>query len=380
MKVICEKEVLSEGLDKVSSVTSTSRSALPVLSNFLFATDKDSGKIKLSSTDLETAVQCYIKAEIIEEGAITIPTKRFFDIVKEIQNNKESTKIEITSDETNKINIKSHNSHFDLTGISKTEYPEIPSFPKENNFSISKDTLIKMLKKTVFSTSKDTQRYVLNGVCFVFSDDGKFEIAATDARRLAYIWTSIPSVNVKSKFIVPTKAVNEIIRLFPIDSVDENINIGLSDNHIAFEIGDITLTSTLIDGAFPNYEQIIPKDPEFKIKLNVESTLAAVRLASLLTGEKITVDKVSMVVFTFSDNNLNISAKTAGIGEGEVNIEVEYKNAPIEIKLNPDFVKEILQNCGEEFIYFEFTNTTMPIVFTPEKNKCYICIVMPMRA
>ncbi|MDR2860542.1 MAG: DNA polymerase III subunit beta [Elusimicrobiota bacterium] len=373
MKVICTKEILIKGIQTVSPVAA-SKTALPVLSNFLFETKGD--KIKLSATDLEIAVQCHIKGEILEEGSITIPAKRFADIIKELPQDAE---IEIKADEvSNQINIKSGKSKFNLMGISVTEYPKIPDFPKENNFSISKDIFIDMLKKTVFAVSKDSQRFVLTGVYFVI-ENGTLKMAATDGRRLAYIMTEGIDAKVKNKAIVPSRAISDIIRLFSSDIKDETIKVGLSENRCAVEIDDITFLSTLVEGIFPNYEQVIPKKSDISVRINVKETLAAVRQMSLLTGDKMTADRSSCVKFAFDKNILKVSASTAGVGSGETEMEIEYNNEATEISFNPTFVKEVLQNIDTEWAIFEFSNSINPSTLTPENNKNYLCVVMPMR-
>jgi DNA polymerase-3 subunit beta len=375
MKVICGKDELNRGIQIISPISS-SKSTLPVLSNFLFETEN--GKIKLSSTDLEIAVKCYIKAEILEEGSITIPAKRFADIIKELSSENE---IEIRSDETNQININSGKSKFNLMGISKSEYPVIPNFPDENNFTIKRELFTSMLKKTIFAASKDAQRYVLNGVYFIL-EDNILKMVSTDGRRLAYITAKEMqgiSHKTKIKVIVPTKAIADILRLLSSDIKADNIKIGIAGNQIALEIEDITFLSTLIEGAFPNYEQVIPKTSDIKVKLNVKDTLVAVKQMALLTADKVSSDRASAVKFYFNSNILRISASTAGLGSGEVELEIDYKATPTEINFNPNFVKEVLQNMDEESIIFEFKNSINPATIVPEKDKSYLCVVMPMR-
>jgi DNA polymerase-3 subunit beta len=372
MRVICGKDELIRGIQIISPAIQ-SKNTLPALSNFLFETERN--KIKLSSTDLEVAVQCYIKGEITEDGGITIPSKRFTDIVKELFVGDE---IEIKADETNQINIKSGKSKFNLMGISKTEYPVIPELPEKNNFIIKRKMFASMLKKTVFATSRDSQRYVLNGVYFILRD-GKLEMVATDGRRLAYVKTNITQVETKGKAIVPTKAVNDILRLLSSDINSENVKIGIADNRISAEIDDITLLSTLVEGTFPNYEQVIPKKSDLKIKLNVKNALTAVKQMALLTDNRLSSDRSAAVKFYFSQDLLKISASSAGIGSGETELEIEYKNDPAEINFNPDFIKEILQSIDEDSAIFEFSNSLNPAVIFPETDKNYLCVVMPMR-
>ena len=372
MNVICGKDELLRGI-QIVSFTGSPRSTLPVLSNFSFETKGD--KIKLSSTDLEIAIECYIKGEIIEEGGVTIPMKKFLDIVKELPVDKE---IEIRADETSHINITSGKSKFNLMGISKLEYPVIPIFSRENCFTIEKEIFTQMLRKTIFSVSKDLQRYVLNGVYFVIMNN-KFSMVATDGRRLAYIENNSIKETTNGRAIVPTKAVNDILRLLSSDTKSKNIKISITTNQIAIEIDDIVFLSILIDGTFPSYKQVIPKNSKLKIKLNSKDTLAAVKQMAILTENRLSSDISSSVKFYFDADVLKISASTAGIGFGEVELEVEYKDKPSEINFNPNFVKEVLQNIDEDFAIFEFSDSLNPVLIYPEKNKDYLYVIMPMR-
>jgi DNA polymerase-3 subunit beta len=375
MRVICEKEELNKGIQTITIITS-SKSTLPILSNFLFETEK--GKIKLSSTNLEIVVKCYIKGEILEEGGITIPAKRFSDIIKELLSENE---IDIKADETNQINITSGKSKFNIMGIQKNEYPVIPDFPSENNFTIKKELFASILKKTVFAASKDAQRYVLNGVYFIL-EENSLKMVATDGRRLAYVTTNeIKGIKpqTKIKAIVPTKAIIDILKLLSSDIEAEDIKIGITGNQIALKIEDIIFLSTFIEGIFPNYEQVIPKTSEVNVKLNVKNTLSAVKQMALLTADKVSLDKSSAVKFYFNSNVLKISASTAGLGFGEVEMEIDYKSEPIEINFNPNFIKEVLQNIDEKSIIFEFKNSLKPATIVPEKDKNYLYVVMPMR-
>ncbi len=372
MKVICAKDELIKGMQIVQPVIS-SKITLPVLSNFLFETEQD--KIKLSATDLEIGVTCYIKAEIIEEGAITIPAKRFSDIVKEVA----ECNIEIRADETNQINIKANKSKFSIMGIEKKEYPALPLFDKENIFTIKKQVLNSMLKKTIFAVSKDSQRYVLNGVYFNV-EDGIIKAVSTDGRRLSYISMEGVGKEIKGKVIIPTKAVLDILRLVSSNDKIEDVQICLSDNLMTIMIGDITFQTKLIEGVFPNYEQVIPKKTMSKIKLNVANTMSAVKQMALLTGDKLVADRASSIKFSFEKNKMIVSANTVGLGSGEVEVEAEYSGEIFDINFNPNYIKDILQNVDDENIYFSYTTSQNPVVITPEKDKNYLCVVMPMRS
>jgi DNA polymerase-3 subunit beta len=374
MKLICEKEELLKGLNMAYPAIST-KGTVPVISNFLLSAENE--KVKILATDLEISIQSYARAEIVEEGAITIPAKKLVDIVKEFQSEKE---IDIRTDEGNKIVLRCGKSRFILNGLPKEDFPKIPNFPKENSIAIKNSMLIDMFKKTVFAASKDSQRYILNGVYCVLSND-KIEMAATDGRRLSYIWTTDSKISAKenSKIIIPTKSVNEITKILSSNVKSESCEIGFNDNYLSVKVDDMVFSSSLIEGIFPNYEQVIPKDTDFKVRLNSADTLAATRQMALLTDNRSVADRASAVKFSFFEDKLTISAAAAGVGDGETELDIEYREKKCEISFNPDFIKEILQNTDKEFMNFYFSDSMKPAILKPEPEQNYLCVVMPMR-
>ena len=367
MKVLCEKDELLRGTQIVQSVVSA-RSTLPILSNFLF--EAEGQIIKLSSNDLEVGVCCYIKGEISKEGSITIPAKRFGDIIRELSDTKQ---IEIRADETNQISIRCGKSHFILMGLPKSEYPVLPDFPEEKTFKIQKSLLKSMLRRTAFAVSTDETRYVLNGV-YLIAENGSLKFVSTDGRRLAYISRDCIDKKFSHRAIIPTKSVNEVQKILGAEEKESEVRIGVTENQIAFQIDNITILSRLIEGAFPNYEQVIPKKHETQIKVNVKETLSAVRQMSLLTS-----DKASAVKFLFGKNVLRITAQAQGLGSGESEIDIEHSGANLEIAFNPGFLIDILKNTDDEFVHFELTNSLNPALLSPMNDKNYLCVVMPMR-
>lgn len=367
MKVICGKEELLRGTQIVQTVVSP-RSTLPILSNFLFEAENE--KIKLSSTDLEVGVSCYISGEIVKEGSITIPAKRFGDIIRELP---EGNEIEIRADETNQISVKSGKSQFLIMGLPKSDYPVLPLFPEDKIFSIPQTQLKAMLRRTSFAVSTDETRYVLNGV-YLIAEEGELKLIATDGRRLAY--TARKNIDKKASYraIIPTKAVNEVGRILSAQEGEGDAVVGITENQVAFKIGSITILTRLIEGTFPNYEQVIPKKHERQIKLRTKETLSAVKQTSLLTS-----DKTSTIKFTFGKNILRVSASTQGFGSGEVEMEIDHPGSTLEISFNPAFLIDVLKNVDEDEILLGLTNSLTPALIQPLNDKDYLCVVMPVR-
>jgi DNA polymerase-3 subunit beta len=367
MKVICGKEELTKGTQIVQTVVSP-RSTLPILSNFLFETEGT--VIKLSSTDLEVGVTCFIKGEIVQEGNITIPAKRFSDIIKELPS--DST-VEIRVDDSNQITIKSGKSRFTLMGLPKSDYPVLPKFPEDKTFKVQKSILKTLLRSTIFAVSTDETRYVLNGL-YLTAANGTIRFVSTDGRRLALMSRDVVDKKLQYGAIIPTKAINEVQRIITSDDKDDEVNIGITENQIAFQVGTVTIISRLIEGTFPNYDQVIPKKHEIQVKLGVKETLSAVRQMALLA-----TDKAASVKFFFGKNMLRVSASAQGLGSGEVEMDIEYSGGNLEIAFNPTFLIDILKNVDDTHVIFNLTNSLNPVLVTPVNDKNYLCVVMPMR-
>jgi DNA polymerase-3 subunit beta len=367
MKIICAKEELVKGTQIVQAVVSP-RSTLPILANFLIETEED--KIKLSATDLEVGVVCYIKGEVVKEGSSTIPAKRFSDVVKELA---DGSDIEIKSDESSQINVRSGKSHFVIMGLPKVDYPVLPSFPEEDIFEVSNQTLKMMIKSTAFAVSTDETRYTLNGVNIEI-EKGLIKAVATDGRRLAFISREIPDKKVHKKAIIPTKAINEIQRLLAQGKETDQIRIGVTENQVSFRLDGITVMSRLIEGNFPSYEQVIPKKYEAQIKLKTKETLSLVRQMALLVS-----DKTAIVKFLFGKNVLRISTTAQGLGSGEAEEDIEYSGPNLEIAFNPNFLIDILKNVEDSDVFIELTSPLNPAVIRPVKDKEYVYVIMPMR-
>lgn len=367
MKVICGKEELTRGTQIVQSVI-TPRSTLPILANFLFETEGN--QIKMSSTDLEVGVICFIKGEVAEEGSITIPAKRFSELIRELP---ADATVDIRVDAAHQITIKSGKSRFTLMGLPKADYPVLPKFPEEKTFTIQKAVLKTLLRSTVFAVSNDETRYVLNGV-YLTTANGTIRFVSTDGRRLALMSRDCVDKKIQYGAIIPTKAINEVQRIIAADDSDGEVKIGITENQIAFQLGAVTIISRLIEGTFPNYDQVIPKKHEVQVQLSVKETLSAVRQMTPLAD-----DKSSTVRFFFGKNILRVSASAQGLGSGESEMDIDYSGGNIEIAFNPTFLIDILKNIDDTHVLFNLTNALNPALITPVKDKNYLCVVMPMR-
>lgn len=365
MHVNCNREDLLKGLQIIQSVVAT-KSTLPVLTNLLIETEKE--RIKIVGTDLEVGMKCNIKADVVKEGGVTIPARKLIEIVREAP----LSEIEIISEEGSKVTVKSGNYLARLMGIPKEEYPSLPEFKESSTLSIHTDVMAEMIRKTIFSVSTDETRYVLCGIYFI-CDKKTIKMVSTDGRRLSYIEKEADSSKIKDKnLIIPTKAINELNKI--ISQISGTIKIGIGDNQIGFKLESILLISRLIEGTYPNYDQVIPKNSEIKLKLNREKFLNSTKRVAVLTS-----DKSSSIRYTLKDNNMTITANTQGLGEAKDELPVDFNHEEIAIAYNPNYIIDVLKNIDSEEVYLEITNSLNPGLIRPADNSNYLAVIMPMR-
>ena len=364
MRISVEKEDLVKGIQTVQNAVSV-RGSLPILANILLET-KDN-QLCLTATDLDIAISCFVPAEIQEKGAITVPAKRFGDVIKELWSDN-SIKLQLIKNNTLQIEIKK--TYFKIPGLPKDDFPQIPLFSNEKNAIIlPQKTLNEMLKMTQFAMSRDEARYVLNGTLFSF-DKKQARLVATDGRRLAMIEREMEKPSpIKKSVIIPTKTIHELAR----NLQDQGeIYILFKENQIQFQINQTYITSRLIEGEFPNYEQVIPQKTKEQLLLNTKDFLSATRRASIFTNQESQSIKISL-----DKNRMIISKNTPDVGEAYEEIELDYKGGGLVIGFNPNYLIEVLKTIPDEKVRFEMIDPEKPGVIKAENNYTYI--VLPMQ-
>ena len=280
MQIVCSKPELIKGISIVQSAVST-KSTLPVLSNILLETSTN--QLKLAATDLEVGVRSVIKAEIVKDGAITIPAKTFSDFIRTLPDNQE---IKIQVEGAAKMEIRSGKTRCVLLGLPREDFPVLPEFPEENAVLMESKTLLEMIKKTAFAVSTDETRYILNGLYFMI-DKGTARMVATDGRRLAFIARPLVDKKLEMSAIIPSKAVREVERLLMTEGVtSDKVKISITENQVAFKVGETLIISRLIEGHFPNYDQVIPKTNEVRVQVAAKDLLTMTQRAALGSGDR----------------------------------------------------------------------------------------------
>lgn len=347
---------------------------MPILSNVHIEARPDG--IRLTTTNLDLGMRCSIKAEVIEPGAITLPVRRLASIVKELP----SLDVRLESTQKYQTTLVSGSSRFKIMGLSPEEYPPLPTFNEEHSITLSQNDLQRLLKLVSYAASTDESRYQMNSVFFDFTP-GKLTLVATDGRRLALASHDV-AVSEKNvgKLILPLKTVAEVERAL---GQGDNVKLTFNNRQIAFSfenknsemgfIDQIHLVSKLIEGKYPDYNQVLPKETYNRIKLDHNLFTESVKRVSLVTTEKNNSIKVII-----SPKNIEISGSSPDFGEAQESIGgVAYEGPDVSVAFNPQYILEPMRAITEDEVFLEFKDEVSPGVFKT-LNK-FTCVVMPLR-
>ncbi|HAF94523.1 MAG: DNA polymerase III subunit beta [Elusimicrobia bacterium GWC2_51_8] len=369
MKINTTRETLIKGIQTIQAGVSSKTGTIPILQNFLMETE-DQG-LKVVFTDLEMAIKHHINVDIKNEGSITIPIKKFMEIV---QNLAEEADVNVSVDESNKIAINSGKSKFKISGTPKNDYPVIPDLDETNSFKIPAGLLSEMVNGTIFSASTEDDRHFLNGLLWKY-EKNIFSLVATDGRRLAIASSDKVKIKKDFKVIVPSKILGELVKFIKSAGINvkAEITVGLSSNQIGFKIEKTVFISRLIEGNFPAYEQIIPKTKEMTVEINAEKLLAVTKRASICANER-----NGSVKYLFKKGVLCVSSESQNMNF-EDEFDIDYTGKDFQINFNPRFVMDIFKTSGEKNIIMEFSTPATPALMRIEGSDAFVYIVMPLR-
>ena len=377
MKFKINRDHFSSGLQLVTSVVGA-RKTMPILQNVLL--EAKDGLVRLTTTNLDLGARCSVKADVADEGSITLPVKEIGRIVRELAD----MEVSVETSDNSKATISTRGSIFNVIGMDSKEFPPLPELEGQKEFSLKRNEVISMLKSVSYAQSVNEERYMLKGVFFQFSKD-KLSLVATDGRRLAVTNRTITASEEEGgEFILPSLTVTEIEKL---PDIGEDINISFTDRQVAFELkvkntedansgfkDSVYLVSKVVEGKYPNYKQVIPKDDFNSAEIERELMQECVHRAALVSDEKVTL--------RIKPEGMEITGQSV-VGDACESMPINYKGEEAAVSFNPRFLLDPLKSITKDKISLEFRDDMSPGVFKVKDEEkdalVFLCVVMPIR-
>ena len=367
MKFNCSQKDFLNGLQIVNRAIGLNNT-LQILNNILIEI-KDK-KLYLTATNLEIVISFWCDVDIKNEGSITIPAK----IISNYINLLPDEKLEISTEEGFIFNLKSKTIKTKIKGLNPQDFPLLPNIEKEDSFQINSQDLLQNLNQTIFAVMVNNTRPALTGIYFNLKD-GVLKIVATDGYRLAEKITKIPNKNSQIiDFILPYKTALDLQNILS-KYKKEEVEIIISKNQISFNIKNIKLTSKLIKGVFPDYQQIIPKEINTKVILNTQEFTMSIKRIDIFARE----NNNSVSIKIVKGGKVFVSTETTQIGEGHEEIEAQIEGENNQINLNSTYLLNVLENINSDEIVLEINSKLKPALIKPYKKDDYTYLLMPLK-
>lgn len=360
-------EILQDNLSKaISSATrfASSRAQLPVLGNILLKANKN--KLEISATNLEMGINISIGAKVEENGEITVPAKLINEIVQNL--NRGSVNLSVDKE---KLEIKAEKFQSTVAGMNASDFPDVPKVFPKNSLSLAKEKLQEALSKVLYSVSIDETRPTLTGV--LFTSDGKTTyLVSTDGFRLSRLKLDVVSKKNMS-VIIPKNALSELSSV--IENSDEVLfAFDEKNNQVLFKSDSYILSSRVIQGTFPDYEKIIPKNTQIEANLDTVEFTKGVKLASVFAR-----DSSNVVKMIIQKNSVDLSAESQYSGNQKTSIDAKIDGGVLDIAFNFRFLLDFAQSVKDEGISMKFVDANSPGVFLNPKDKNYLHLIMPVK-
>ena len=370
MELTIQRDDLLKGLQKSQSVAER-RSSMPVLSNVLLEA-KDQ-QLHLTATNLEVSFTGSHQADIVKEGAITIQARKFYEIVKELP----FPEIRIIEKENQWVNISSGSTEYNLVGLSADDFPQIAQYDDVDWVEMEAAILKEMIDKTIFAVSTEETRYNLSGIYFEkleAEDPVGLKLVATDGHRLSLIQKPLPEVakfGFEKGIIIPRKGMQELSRLL---EEGERVEVKFHENTAIFRIEESTLIMRLIDGDFPDYNTVIPKDCKRVLEIDRARFMEMLRRMSIIS-----TDRYRGIRCKIRPENMEIISNNPEIGDAREEIPVTYQGEEMTIAFNPRYFMETLAVMKSKVISARMIDESSACIISGEEDEGFFSVVMPMR-
>jgi len=372
MRVSCLQENLAKGLSVVGRAVAT-RSTLPVLSNVMLSTDN--GRLKLSATDLEIGINCWIGAKVEEDGATTVPARSFIDLINSLPSERIDMELVVR---TQTLNLKCARYEANLKGIDAQEFPLIPSAEEgEGQITLEPTAFRRMIEQVVLAAATDESRPILTGVLAKF-EGNKLTLAAADGFRLSVRTAELPAEVEPASVIIPARALAELARIGT-DEEDITLVITPTRNQVLFHAPNVDLVSQLIEGNFPDYQQIIPKSSSTRTVLNTNSFLRACKTANIFARDAANIARLQIVPGgELAPGHVTIAATSAELGDNVGEIDASIEGDAVEIAFNVKYLIDVLSVMDSAQVVLETTTSSSPGVLKPVGDVDFVHVIMPM--
>ncbi len=371
MKLSVSKIEMQEKLAHIQNIVEK-KNTMPILSHFLLSAGKKGSYI--IATDIETALKEPLDANIEKEGKICIPARKLFEIVREVDGD---LSFEVVDEQW--LKVRSGASDFRLACLPHGDFPTWPSTGDVEEVTINAPVLQEMIEKTIYSAGESDTRYTLNGLLFhAKPGDKSLTVVGTDGHRLALIIRQMDDeIKNEKRIVVPRKAVSEL-RRFLTDSGEgeetKKTRISIGEKHLLFSIDNIQFLTRLIDGAYPNYENVIPQANEKKMSIGTDTFSKVLRRVSVMSKER-----ASAVRFDLEEDKLTVSSSSPDLGEAKEEVLVDYKGDKVSLGFNARYMLDVLGAMTSDKVLLELQDPLSPVLVKEDGSEEYKCVIMPMR-
>ena len=364
MRLTITRQNLQRGLAAVSASIPT-KTTLPVLSNVLIETQEES--VRITGTDLDVSIRVRVPAEVAQAGAITAPGRKLLELTRELP----EQPVDLRG-RGHQLEIACGNSRFKLNGLPSEEFPNLPPMDFEQGWGVSERALRQLIRSTAFAVSNEESRPILNGVYWVLGDM-RMTMVATNGHRLAKMEVDAAVAHGSGgEFIVPPAALAQVERLF---DGDAELAVGKGGNHLGFRSDNQEVYTRLIEGRYPNYEQVIPKDNDKIARVDRDPLEATVRRMAVLAS-----DQTRRIKLSFESNRLHMDVMTPDLGEAHDELDLQYEGESLQIAFNANYILEVLRNMPDGEVKLAFRTAERAVTVEPDQGDLdYLCLVMPLR-
>ena len=373
MKIRIARDELLTGLQRVQGIVEK-RNTMPVLSNILLETKQDG--IELVATDLEIGVRGHYKAEVQQAGSVSLSARKLYELLKEVADGE----ITLTTQENNWVQIQAGRSQFKIVGMAASEFPALPTIEREGRVAIPGSGLSSLIRKTLFAVGDNDARYILNGLLITLHSSEKkvtMRLVGTDGHRLAVAesdltqsaGTDLPK---EIKAIIPRKAAQEIRRL--LEEEEGEPLLGFTKNLVTFQKSGLFLTSRVMEGTYPNYQQVIPKESAKKASIERIALESALRRVAVLSK-----DKTNAVKVILQNGSITLHTSSPDVGEATEDLPAQYRGESLTTGFNARYLLDALAVMDGDAVNLEISSPLSPCVLKSDGDPGFLCVVMPMK-